>query len=195
MLYWIFRNLFLYFFKIVNRIEVHGSENVPAAGPVILASNHISNWDPMVVGSSVRRKVNFIAKEELFKIPLIGLLLKAWGAMPVKRGRGDREAISKSLEILRSDQVLGIFIEGRRNKSNPEQMGKPQPGAAMLAVKTGAPVVPMLVKNTRRIPCFAKVRVFIGKPLAFNDGPERDRKEAYQDISQKIVAAIEAMRN
>jgi 1-acyl-sn-glycerol-3-phosphate acyltransferase len=193
-LYSIFRFIFLCIFKLFNRMEVRGAENLPETGPVVLVSNHISNWDPMVVGSSVHRKVHFIAKEELFKAPLIGLLIKAWGAMPVKRGRGDREAISKSLEVLREQKVLGIFIEGTRNKTNPDRMQKPQPGAAMLAIKSGAPVVPMVVKNTRFVFRFAKIKVAIGEPIFFTDDARQERKELYHYVSQRIVTEIEKLR-
>ncbi|TCL70965.1 1-acyl-sn-glycerol-3-phosphate acyltransferase [Hydrogenispora ethanolica] len=194
MLYLIFKTFFLYLLKILSRMEVIGAENIPTSGPVILVSNHISNWDPLVVGSASPRQVRFIAKEELFKIPVIKQLLKAWGAMPVKRGRGDREVIAKSLEVLREQNVLGIFIEGKRNKGNREQMLKPQPGAAMLALKSNAPVVPMLVTNTHHIYRLGKVRVYIGKALQFHPEPERDKKELYAETSQRIVGAIESLR-
>ena len=194
MLYRIFRFLFLMFFKIFNRFQVVGQENIPSEGQVILASNHVSNWDPMVLGCSSNRQVHFIAKESLFKAPLLGLFIKAWGALPVKRGRGDREAISKSLETLKKDLVLGIFIEGTRNKTNPARMKEPQSGAAMLALKSGAPVVPMLLTNTHKIFSLKKVKVFVGPPLNFENNPEIDKKELSTQISQQIVTAIENMR-
>ena len=177
-------------------MEVKGHENIPASGPVIVVSNHISNWDPMVVGSSIKRQVNFIAKEELFKIPVVGWLLKAWGVTPVKRGRGDREAISKSLKFLRDQRVIGIFIEGTRNKQDPNRMQKPQPGAAMLALKSGATVIPVVVVNTRKIfRSFTKVKVRIGKPLYFTEQPEVDKKELYIQVSKQIAEAIEQLRS
>lgn len=195
MLYTIFRGFFFYLLKVLSRMEVHGVDHLPKTGPVLLVSNHISNWDPLVVGSAANRRVSFIAKEELFKIPLVNYLLKAWGVVSVKRGRGDREAISKSLELLREQNVIGIFIEGHRNKIDPDHMLKPQPGAAMLALKSGAPVVPMLVTNTHHIYRFGKVRVFIGAPLQFQMDPERDKKKLYNEVSQRIIDAIESLRD
>jgi 1-acyl-sn-glycerol-3-phosphate acyltransferase len=190
MLYWIFRFLFIIFFKVTGRFQVIGHENIPKEGPVILASNHVSNFDPLVLGCAVKRKVHFIAKEELFKIPVVGYLMTAWGAIRVKRGgRGDREAISRSLEILKAKLVFGIFIEGFRNKANPDQMAKPQSGAAMLAVNSGAPVIPVALVNTDKL--FEKMQVIIGPPISFAPADESiPKKDLYLQISQTITAAI-----
>ncbi|MGD9154608.1 MAG: lysophospholipid acyltransferase family protein [Bacillota bacterium] len=190
MLYWFFRALFIVFFKIVGRFQVIGHENIPAAGPVILAANHVSNFDPLVLGCAVQRMVHFIAKEELFHIPIVGFLMSAWGAIRVKRGgRGDREAIARSLKVLEQKQVFGIFIEGFRNKTNPDQMAKPQSGAAMLAVNSGAPVVPVALVNTNKL--FQKMQVIIGPPLTLPPSPEAaPKKDHYLRISQTITTAI-----
>jgi len=194
-MYRLFRFLFLIIFKVLHRFEVRGAEHIPETGPAILVSNHVSNWDPMVLGCSAKRQVHFIAKESLFKTPVIGILMKAWGCLPVKRGRGDREAIAKSLEILANRMMLGVFIEGTRNKENPEQMKTPQSGAAMLALKSGAPVVPLVLLNTRKIGTgFAKVKVIIGAPLHFEFQPGLDKKELYHAVSNQMVAAIENLR-
>ena len=194
MLYRLFRFLFLIIIKTFNRFQVIGKENIPLSGPVILVSNHISNWDPMVFGNSIKRQVHFIAKEELFKIPLIKHLMVAWGTIPVKRGRGDRETITKSLEILQQGKIIGVFIEGTRNKTNPDQI-KPQPGAAMLAIKSGAAVIPLYLHNTNKIGrTFQKVRVFIGPPLKFQAEPGLDKKELYDKIGKQITAAILDLR-
>ena len=139
MIYKIFRAFFFSIFKIFNWFQIKNQEQLPTDGPVIVACNHISNWDPMVLGSAVPRIVNFVAKIELFKTPVVGFFMKVWGAIPIKRGRGDREAITRSLEVLESGRVLGIFIEGRRNKGKPDQMLPPQVGVAMLALKAALP--------------------------------------------------------
>lgn len=194
MLYHIFKNFFFVIFIVFNRFQIIGAENVPETGPVIVVGNHTSYWDPMVLGSAVgRRQVHFMAKEAIFKIPLIGFLVKAWGAIPVKRGRNDRDAVTKALAVLNQGGVFGIFIEGTRNKKDPAKLIKPQSGTAMLAVHSGAAVVPITLINTRKILwSFQRVTAIIGKPLQFEADPEMERKELYAQISAAIVRQIEA---
>lgn len=192
MLYIIFKTLFKILLLVTSRFKVIGHENIPVNGPVILAANHVSNWDPLLLGSAVKRQVHYIAKEELFKNPIIAFFLRSWGTFPVRRGRGDREAITKSLEVLKNEKMLGIFIEGGRNKEHTDEM-KPQPGSAMLALHSGAPVVPVALINTERL--FKPMRVVIGAPLTFTELPEdTPKKELYQQVSQTIVTAITLLK-
>lgn len=197
MLYKIFRLLFAMIIKIFGRYQVSGLQNLPDSGPALVVSNHISNWDPLVVGVVMPRQINFVAKEVLFKIPLVGFLMRAWGAVPISRERGNREALTKSMELLKDGRVVGIFIEGKRNLGNPDKMLDPQPGAAMLALKSGVPVVPVALTNTNRIfRSFKKVKVMIGEPMLFNSSTELEgleKKEQYHQISRKITEAIEGL--
>lgn len=197
MLYTIFKFLFAIIIKIFGRYQVYGRQNLPNNGPLVIVSNHISNWDPLMVGVAIPRKVSFIAKEELFKIPVVGFLMKAWGMIPIKRGRVDREALSKPLELLKDEKVIGIFIEGKRNLKNPANMLKPQPGAAMLALRSKAPVVPVAVINTNRIlRSFKRVKVYIGEPIYFASRPELDgleKKEQYSLISKELTEIIQEL--
>lgn len=195
MLYHICKYFFLFLLKIMNCYSVIGRENIPTSGAVILVSNHSSYLDPMVLGAGVSRMVYFIAKDELFRTPVIGFFVKQWGALRVKRGRGDREAITKSLEILNQGQVLGIFIEGTRNLQSTEQMLKPQPGTAMLAIKSGAPVVPVaLINANKAFYTLKKVQVIFGKPIYFKEEPEVDKKERYAKIGNQIVEQITQLK-
>lgn len=111
MSYTIFRAILRFIYRVLFRIKATGTENIPAEGAVIIASNHISLLDPPAVGVLIERKVHFMAKEELFKIPLLGPLIKSFGAYPVKRGGVSIDAIKSSINILKSGKVMGIFLK------------------------------------------------------------------------------------
>lgn len=154
----------LFFFPFM-KIEIKGKNNIPTQGPVVLISNHTSNWDPLILGIYLPRKLCFMAKDELFKIFLLGLIFKNLGAIPVKRGAADRNAIRQSIKILGEGRVLAMFPEGTRSKTG--EVGDFQPGAVMIAHKGKATVVPVGLKNTRNIGkgLFTKVTINIGEPL------------------------------
>ncbi|SHJ21653.1 lysophospholipid acyltransferase family protein [Desulfofundulus thermosubterraneus] len=170
---------------LVRRWEVVGAHNLPPSGGVLVVSNHVSYWDPVVVGCALERQVHFIAKAELFGIPLLGPVIRALGAFPVHRGGGDRKAIRRALELLKQDRVVGIFPEGTRSKSG--ELLEPHLGAAMLALRAKVPVLPVAVINTRGV--FGKVRVRIGKPLVFSRDDQTGRPD-YQAVSREIMHEI-----
>lgn len=110
MIYTFCSTLLRIIYTILFRLEAVGRENIPKEGGVLLCSNHISNFDPPTVGIKIRRQVRFMAKSELFDIPVFGRIIKAVGAFPVKRGGVSKESIKTSLNILRDGEVLGIFL-------------------------------------------------------------------------------------
>ncbi|MEX2103977.1 MAG: lysophospholipid acyltransferase family protein, partial [Bacilli bacterium] len=161
MLYSIFRFLFQIIFVVFYRFEVKGHEHVPVSGPVIICSNHISNLDPPVVGSSMKRKVRFMAKEELFHIPVVSFLIRKFGTFPIKRGAIDKQGLRNALKLLKDGEVLGIFPEGTRSKSG--ELGQAFPGAAMFALKSQAPVIPVAIIGPYKP--FKQLNIVIGKPI------------------------------
>jgi len=150
------------YFRVFFKWRVYGKENIPETGPVILVANHISNYDPPVLACSINREVNYMAKDELFRIPILKNILRKLHAFPIKRGANDLKAIKTGLNILRKNQVLGIFPEGTRSKNG--EIGKGLPGAALFALKTDAVVIPVGIVSTYK--WFKPLKVKIGSPLS-----------------------------
>lgn len=158
------------YLKLFNNWEVEGRGNLPVKGPVVLASNHISLWDPVVIGCSIKREIHFMAKEELFRIPVFGRFIRSLNAFPVKRGRVDRNALRLAARYLEESRVLGLFPEGTRSKSS--DLLPFQQGAALFALRSGAPIVPIGVTGTRSVFPFSlrgRIRVKLGKPLVYSE--------------------------
>jgi 1-acyl-sn-glycerol-3-phosphate acyltransferase len=173
-------------FKVMFRWEISGLENFPAEGGVVLCCNHTSNWDPPFVGSPLKRMVHFMAKDSLFRVPVLGWVIRKVGAFPVKRGGVSKESIRLALQILKDGKVLVVFPEGSR--SNAGGMGKK--GAAMLAIKSGATVIPAAVVGGYKL--FRRTSVIYGKPVdlsEFADGGS----ELLEAATEKIMATIRRM--
>jgi 1-acyl-sn-glycerol-3-phosphate acyltransferase len=167
----IVRTILTPFFLTYLRMKRMGREHIPARGPVILAANHRSFFDPFVIGTMTRRPVYYVAKQELFGYSrILSWLLNALGAFPVKRGAGDQETIETAKAILNRGDIVLMFPEGTRTR--PGSLGKPKRGVGRLALETGAPVVPIAIIGTEDIrngwrirP--RKVRLRAGRPLHF----------------------------
>ena len=186
--------------RLLFRLEVHGREQVPAAGPLLLVSNHVSLLDPPIVGGASPRDLHFMAKEELFAIPLLGWLIKRLNARPVKRDGSDSRALKTALHLLREGRALLVFPEGTRGVEG--RLGEGKPGAGMLAVMSGAPVVPVHVSGSGRalpagrvVPRPAKVRVRFGHPLHFKGAGGEERKERYREVTREMMRAIAQLRD
>jgi 1-acyl-sn-glycerol-3-phosphate acyltransferase len=177
------------FYHLLFRIEVHGTENLPREGGVILCGNHFTAHDPLVMGVAAPRPVSFMAKAELFTIPVIGSIARAVGAFPVKRGQPDRAALKRAIEVVQSGGCFGIFPEGTRSRTGV--LAKAEPGTAYFALKTGAPVVPVGISSTYKL--FSPVIVHFGKPV--NLDPFRTGKltsESLEAAGEAIMAGIGA---
>lgn len=189
-LYRFFRGCFRLFFSTVYRWRVIGAENIPAEGPVILCSNHISLYDPPLVGCGIERQVHFMAKEELFHIPVISFFITKFGAFPVKRGAGDRSAIRNTLKLLADGKVLGIFPEGTRSKTG--EVGTGLTGVAMFALKSDAVVIPVAIIGPYRL--FRPITIVYGKPLDLS--AQRSVKadsETLKQTTEYIMQSIKAL--
>jgi len=188
MFYYIIRGLVKFAFIFLG-LKYEGIHNIPEKGPIIIAANHVSFWDPLLLAVSTKRPIYFMAKSEFFNNYLLAAFFKGLHAFPVKRGTADRAAIRRALEILEEDKVLGIFPEGTRKKDGTEIKG--QTGAAMLAVKSGTEVVPVACIGTNRTIPFAwsknKFIVRAGRPV---DMTEYQGKKATSAVLEKLSAHI-----
>ena len=169
------------------RVSVSGRENFPETGGVLLCSNHISELDPPVVGMTCPRDVHFIAKEELFNLPVLKNILPHVNAIPIKRGMSDRNALRKGLGVLKDGHVLGLFPEGTRSKTG--ELGEGLAGAGFFALRTDAQVIPCAVIGTYKL--FSKTKVIYGAPIDMEE--YRSRKATPEEVTKVIMAAIKEL--
>jgi len=169
------------------RIEIIGQENIPKTGGVLICSNHINNFDPLVVGTTTPRPIHFMAKEELFKVPILGKIVSNVKAFPVKRGMSDREALRKGLSVLKEGEVLGLFPEGTRSKDG--MLGKGLAGAGFFALRTKAEVVPCAVVGPYKV--FGKLTVVYGKPIEMTS--LREQKASAEVVTEVIMDSIKQL--
>jgi 1-acyl-sn-glycerol-3-phosphate acyltransferase len=169
-----------------------GGERIPREGPVIIASNHVSNWDPVLVGLACPRELHFMAKQELFENPILRWLITAYNALPVKRGEADHRALRVASQVLKRGDALIMFPEGTRSLDG--EIGSAKAGVGFLACTTGAPVVPACIVGssslksavTRR----AQLRVAFGEPV---EPPARGSADAYAEVTERVMDGIRRM--
>jgi 1-acyl-sn-glycerol-3-phosphate acyltransferase len=190
--YTLSRWLFTVFFS----YRVYGQENIPEEGPVIVASNHVSYFDPPLVGVASRRAMWFLARKTLLEWPILGPIFPSLNVIPVDRDGNDRTALKNIIRLLQSGEGVVLFPEGTRSADG--QLGQAQPGLGMIVAKTLAPVVPARIfgayeafpRGSKKIQP-GKISVVFGPPLRFSaaDFASGDR-EAYQKASDRVLAAI-----
>ncbi|MDI6715851.1 MAG: lysophospholipid acyltransferase family protein [Actinomycetota bacterium] len=196
MFYKMVRLLLVLIFKLLFRYEITGKQNIPKSGPVILASNHVSYVDPILIAfAGAPRPVNYMAKSELFKIPIFGSLIRALNAFPIKRGIADKGAIAHSLKVLSKGGVLLIFPEGTRQRSG--NLGPAYPGVTSIALKTGAPIVPIgligtdkILPDGRKLLRFPKLKVRIGDVIKVEKTGAKDRKQKEEELTKRLMNEI-----
>jgi 1-acyl-sn-glycerol-3-phosphate acyltransferase len=198
MLYAIGYHLCRWIARLIFGLQVEGLEHIPRTGAVILAPNHVSYVDPVVVGISIARRIHFMAKGELFRNRLAGWFLRSLQAFPVDRERVDPSTLKRTLSLLAAGQIVLMFPEGTRGDGRT--LGPAKPGIALVAARSGAAVVPVfhwgaeqvLPRGSRRFRR-APLRVRFGPPLVFpRDGPVR--REAVEAFGRRLIGAIAALR-
>ncbi len=192
MIYWIA----YYIIKLIGQIfsprTILGKEDLPPKGGFILASNHKSNLDPLLIGLCFNRRISYMAKDSLFRHPILRFLLHHVEAFPVRRDASDVRALRETLRRLKKGLPVVVFPEGTRQGSGRER--KIQPGIGFLAVKSGVPVVPVHIKGSENVlppktkmPKRGRVTVIFGKPLTFPAGQD------YSDVVASIMREIESL--
>jgi len=186
-------------FRVLFSVEHQGVENVPEDGAVIIAGNHPSYLDPLLVGLPIKRTIRFMAWDALFKVPLLGQIIKAMGAFPVdiRKGKGEA-AFREALRVLSRGDALGIFPEGQR--SEQAAMGDLRTGVARLAIETGAPIVPVTIGGATRawpkwklLPKSAKIIVRYHKPIHLSEqerAANRDNREFHQQVMERVAMSV-----
>jgi 1-acyl-sn-glycerol-3-phosphate acyltransferase len=169
-------------------LRVYGSERVPREGGVVLALNHFSWLDPPAFGAACPRNVFYMAKSEIHEVRGLGPLIRGFGAFAVRRGESDREAVRLAREVVRDGNALGLFVEGTRQRSGVP--GEAKPGAAMVALHEGVPIVPAAIHGSQewKLGSFRPVSVAWGMPMRI-DGLEPGGR-AYREVSAEIEARI-----
>ena len=200
---WIFfRAVFATYF----RWRVFGAENVPKQGGLILAANHASYIDPPLVGAGLDRGINYMARQSLFRFPIIGPLLHSWSAVPVDREGGGAKGLKIILDRLLGGAGIILFPEGTRSPDGKLQAA--QPGIGLIVAKSDAPVVPVRVFGTyeawgrnRKVPLPKRIALRYGEPMQFEklraeakDCSRERLKQIYQQIADELMAAIASLR-
>ena len=182
-------------FRILFRGQTIGISNLPKTGGVVIVSNHGSHLDPPILGHALGRPVAFMAKSELFSVPILASIISACGAYPVKRGAGDRDALRTASNRLREGWATGVFLDGTRQENG--RVNDPKAGAALLAGRTGCPILPVAIVNSQRafpkgslIPRFVSIHLRVGELI---QPPKTRRREDLSSTTKDIQMAINSM--
>ncbi|HEU4451294.1 MAG TPA: lysophospholipid acyltransferase family protein [Gaiellaceae bacterium] len=169
-------------------LKAYGKERVPREGGAVLAVNHFSYVDPPAIGVLCPRRIVFVAKTELFDVPVVSWFIRSHGTLAVRRGESDRDALRRMRASVRENELLGLFVEGTRQRSG--ELGTAKPGAAMIAIQEGVPVVPAAIHGSQhwrprnRVP----VSIAFGEPMRFAEHPRNSR--GYAAATREIEAEI-----
>jgi 1-acyl-sn-glycerol-3-phosphate acyltransferase len=183
-----------------SHIEVRGLENVPPDGPLVIASNHLNDADPGIICTRIRRPIAFMAKIELFRIPLLAQFLRAFGSFPVRRGEADISTLRIANENLKQGRAVCIFPEGTREGAT-EKLTEALPGAAIVAMRNDVPILPIAINGSGRLQIPGmflrvdrrlKVTLTIGQPFHL-DKPARLNAESAREGTRQIMEHIAAL--
>lgn len=185
--------------RLFFKFRIFGEENIPGEGGIIIASNHTSYLDIPFLGCGIRRHADFVGKSELFRNRIVGWIFRKLGALPIKRARIDRGAISEAVMRLKQGRVVVIYPEGARSRNG--RLSEPKAGIGMVVAMSGARVIPSFIMGTDRVLPkgskwikFNPVKLYLGSPLDFSSLINLKKgKELYKEISEEIMRGIEEL--
>ncbi|MBE6606841.1 MAG: 1-acyl-sn-glycerol-3-phosphate acyltransferase [Ruminococcaceae bacterium] len=179
-------------FRIIYNLSIHGAENVPEKGKYIVVSNHISLGDVIILAVSCKRQIHFMAKKELFKIPLLSQLIKALGAFPVDRKGSVLSALKTSVKHLEEEKIVGMFPQGTRCKAKSVSETEFKTGAAFCSYRAKAGIIPAFIKTQdQKFGYFKRCDVFFGEPIEFDSlSFSNGGHDEYELVTEKIKDTI-----
>ncbi|MCL2158807.1 MAG: 1-acyl-sn-glycerol-3-phosphate acyltransferase [Oscillospiraceae bacterium] len=194
------------FFKRLFRVRIINPENEPLESEVksyVACINHSSNWDPILIGACMHRPLRYMAKAELFKVPVLKSIVKLFGAYPVKRDTADVSSVKASINMLENGEVVGMYPQGHRAKKIPPEKITPKSGVAMVAYKAKVGILPItIISKGYKVRAFRKTIVVFGKYIPFEqleemaktetkeDGAAMGNIELYQKITERVYGEI-----
>lgn len=191
---WLVKSVFKLIFGIFLRLELVNSDNVPEKGSALICSNHPGTWDMFLIGCRLKRTTRYMAKEELFRNPVLKFILTRVGSFPVKRGRADVESMKTAINLLKDGHIVAMFPEGTRTKKNVGNKIKVGGGASLMAIRSGAPVIPVRIIGEYKL--FSKMKVIFGKPYYIDADKEKiypssELKKMSEEIMEKVFQLSE----
>ena len=182
-------------FRFLFRGQTIGISNLPKTGGIVVVSNHGSHLDPPILGHALGRPVAFMAKSELFKVPILSFIISACGAYPVKRGASDREALRTASNRLIEGWATGVFLDGTRQENG--RVNDPKAGAALLAARTGCSILPVAIVNSHRafpkgsfLPRYVPIHLKVGELI---QPPPTRKRDDLTSKTKEIQLAINSM--
>lgn len=179
------------FYRLLFWYSVTGRENIPKTGGVIFSSNHLSYLDPVLWIIVIRRRIRFMAKQELFKHPLLGWFLRRMDVFGVERGSGDMAAVKTAIRVVRNGEILGLYPEGTRSKDG--KPGRAKTGVALIAKAAKCDVVPAAVICRGKLRPFKRIRLVVGKPVSYQEIIDRapdNSRESLRAAADYIMEQI-----
>ena len=188
----ILKHFFSFLETIVYRPKIVGKENIPVDTAALICPNHVHALDSAIIVAKFKRKVNVLAKEELYKNGFIRWIADLFGIYPVRMGNKSMETMKISLRLLKNNELLMLFPEGTRN--GMAKGVKPKDGAIKLAIKSNTPIIPVGIKGSFK--AFTKVKVNIGKPISYIDYKDKiNDKEILEKLTDDLMKEIVKVRD